>query len=814
MSGSIDASELVAVMGPSGAGKSTFMNVLCGRAFYGEVTGEIRINGKVDRMENHRDLMGFVPQDDIVHEDLTVKENLIYAANLRLPTSTTRKEKLALVEATLKMLQIYHVRHSIVGSVSKRGISGGQRKRVNIGMELVAKPAALFLDEPTSGLDSTSSEVILDSLKRLTRFGMTVITVIHQPRYSIFRRFDRVLLLGKGGRTVYEGPSERAQDYFLNLGFKCPDGENVADFLMDVMSGGVRRLPVHKIKPTPAKTISRRISTSGNDGDLTSAASVRTTSDEISEHEDAPKRFDPGVLFDEWIKHSRNYRKRSKASTVSSTSETPPRHTRNHSGSIAEVGLLSSEILVLERCFIDSLTTRSSTFQSVAEVDMFMHHVSIAVIDNEIREEKALLLSQWIAEHSWKTMEAKDSKRRRKVDSSMTVHNLIIRFLDWLEKQEAAALDRAKVAAPRAKLKHRGMPAFYWQVLVIMMRYGTKKLRATSAIVLDVVLLIFAAGIVGSIIGTKFDLSFILAMNSVMTIIAFGCLCTVSSLSTFSADRVVFWREAGSGMSITAYFVARNIIDLIFVAGLRPAVFASLIYDMTQPNIDRSTYLLIFMSISWANSGLGYMLGAFIPPANVQLASVLATFILGAFFSGVIPKLSDIYRSGGIQYAGLKISYAYYALNSMLTTNINNIPASFQGKAFLDHTGFGSLVDVTTTCNANGVCITDRRVVPDPEARTPYQPFLAPLMSLVIMGAVMRGIALIGLWLVNRGKMNKASGLQLISIKWKSFVNWIRDARENFALARHNDSSVELSNGSSSYQVFLPSKDKFKSVQN
>jgi ABC-type multidrug transport system ATPase subunit len=116
-------------------------------------------------------------------------------------------------------------------------------------MELVADPTVLFLDEPTSGLDSSTSQEVCDSLRKVAEKGLTVVAVIHQPRYEIFRMFHDVLLLGKGGRTVYLGPSEEALPYFENLGFKCPQHTNPADFFMDVISGLVHREGDPAFKP-------------------------------------------------------------------------------------------------------------------------------------------------------------------------------------------------------------------------------------------------------------------------------------------------------------------------------------------------------------------------------------------------------------------------------------------------------------------------------------------------------------------------------------------------------------------------------------
>ena len=141
--------------------------------------------------------------------------------------------------ATLDILGLHSIRHCIIGDETERGISGGQRKRVNIGLEMVADPTVLFLDEPTSGLDSTSSMEVCDALGKIASLGVTVVTVIHQPRYEIFTAFDDVLLLGKGGRTVYLGPSDDALGYFESHGVLCPARVNPADFMMDVIAGNV-----------------------------------------------------------------------------------------------------------------------------------------------------------------------------------------------------------------------------------------------------------------------------------------------------------------------------------------------------------------------------------------------------------------------------------------------------------------------------------------------------------------------------------------------------------------------------------------------
>ena len=241
VTGEIMHGKVTAVMGPSGAGKSTFMTTLAGKAYYGDQTGTVLINGVNESLSKYKRIVGFVPQEDIMMRDMTVKENLQYSGNIRLSSKYNAVEKRRKIRKCIDLLDLREIRHSRIGDENTRGISGGQRKRVNIGLEMVAEPSVLFLDEPTSGLDSTSSLDVCKALRDIADTGITVITVIHQPRYEIFTMFHDVLLLGKGGQTVYLGPSEGAIKYFESIGFFCPARTNPADFFMDVIAGDVKR---------------------------------------------------------------------------------------------------------------------------------------------------------------------------------------------------------------------------------------------------------------------------------------------------------------------------------------------------------------------------------------------------------------------------------------------------------------------------------------------------------------------------------------------------------------------------------------------
>ncbi|TPX55433.1 hypothetical protein PhCBS80983_g05319 [Powellomyces hirtus] len=250
VNGMIHAGHLTAIMGPSGAGKTTFMNVLMGKV--PRTDGTLFINGLESEMSKFKKIIGYVPQEDVMLRELTVRENILHAARVKLPSAWTNKEIEDYTEAVIASLGLSHVAHSIIGDETTRGVSGGQRKRVNIGMELAGVPLTLFLDEPTSGLDSTSALSVCENLKEVARLGLTVVSVIHQPRYEIFRSFDDIVLLVPGGQTAYIGPTEAAQAYFEDMGFQFDPRANAADLLMDILAGsGVN----HRSNMTPADLV-------------------------------------------------------------------------------------------------------------------------------------------------------------------------------------------------------------------------------------------------------------------------------------------------------------------------------------------------------------------------------------------------------------------------------------------------------------------------------------------------------------------------------------------------------------------------------
>lgn len=234
--GAVHPGQLMAIMGASGAGKTTFLDILARKNKRGTATGSFYINGEKVSDDDFRSVIGFVDQDDTMLPTLSVHETIMDSALLRLPKDMSYAAKAQRVEDVERQLGIYHIRDQVIGSEegNGRGISGGEKRRVGIACELVTSPSILFLDEPTSGLDAFNAFNVIECLVNLCKtYNRTVIFTIHQPRSNIVALFDQLILLAKG-RVVYSGPFSSCQSYFDNLGYPCPPGFNIADYLVDL----------------------------------------------------------------------------------------------------------------------------------------------------------------------------------------------------------------------------------------------------------------------------------------------------------------------------------------------------------------------------------------------------------------------------------------------------------------------------------------------------------------------------------------------------------------------------------------------------
>lgn len=226
---------LNAIMGPTGSGKSSLLDILAGRKDPKGLSGLLLVDG-LPPPDDFKRISGYVVQNDIIMGTLSVRESLWFSANLRLPRRLTKEQKAARIDRILNELGLNGCADTKIGTALIRGISGGEKKRTAIGIELITEPTVLFLDEPTTGLDASTANAVMTLLKRLSKRGRTIICSIHQPRFSIYRQFDTMTLLCLG-KMAYHGPRDQILPYFAEQGYHCEEHNNPADFVLDVING-------------------------------------------------------------------------------------------------------------------------------------------------------------------------------------------------------------------------------------------------------------------------------------------------------------------------------------------------------------------------------------------------------------------------------------------------------------------------------------------------------------------------------------------------------------------------------------------------
>lgn len=217
-------------MGSSGAGKTSLLNIVAGRTNSPlEVSGSVKANGIDINKLDFTKLSAFVTQEDVMLPFLTIRETLTYAALLRLPISIEEVKKK--VDNLLFELRLERIADNMIGNVLYKGISGGEKKRVSIALELLSEPQIIILDEPTSGLDSFTAELLVDMLVYFAKKGKTVLATIHQPSTSIFQKFHKLILLSEG-YNIYQGPCSQSRKYLNKIGYRCPKHVNPPDYYM------------------------------------------------------------------------------------------------------------------------------------------------------------------------------------------------------------------------------------------------------------------------------------------------------------------------------------------------------------------------------------------------------------------------------------------------------------------------------------------------------------------------------------------------------------------------------------------------------
>ncbi|CAD7704522.1 unnamed protein product [Ostreobium quekettii] len=630
-----------------------------------------------------------------------------------------RRRKAELVEGALDILYLNHVGNSLVGSMGRMGISGGQRKRVNIGMELVANPSVLFLDEPTSGLDATSSIDVLSGLGAMGDLGMTIITVIHQPRPAIFLSFDQVLLLGTGGKTVYLGPPHTVQEYLEHQGFACPEFENPADFCLDVISGKCCRRNDPCFVPTLLSELWKADGRKWVQGRLRGSSFARARSkSEVLTPEVLGymfKKFDEidadgnGKLSVEEI-HRLFTERMGVECTMDVVEVLVAGLDRDEDGQVNRdelIAAVNEAASARLSCETESPSgdKRAETGAETNPDNPSSDSIKVYKVGDKTEPSGAQLVAGMrsgeagpthrggvppskLSRGSTSPVEAIGGPgdrsppdvavelRRAYPDdrpASVTAR-LRTGVGDLIHKSARSMTEFAYRVALRggeaeqleAFLGSRQSPTPARQFATLVHRSFVQRARTlTTTLTLDTLFSVLGAVVVGTLHGNGWQgwpkVRYI-PKFAAFAMVVLGLLSTVSHLRTFSSRKALFRREALSGLSPTAYFLAWNLVDLSCMV-VMPAAFIAPYYYLTLPTMSFAAYYCIGLAVCMWASGVAYMVSAFLPRQSVLVAGVFVTLIFGAFVTGLDPPISS-FRGTAVEYL-LSVSYNRWAIEAL-----------------------------------------------------------------------------------------------------------------------------------------------------
>ncbi|KAF9919529.1 hypothetical protein FBU30_010915 [Linnemannia zychae] len=654
VSGVLRSGRTCAIMGPSGSGKTTLINLLTSKVPRDE--GKIRVNGLEEDLSYYRKLIGFVPQEDVMMRELTVHDVLLHSAYMRLPSDLTHSQKTEKVLEIVDFLGLNSVMDSVVGDAERRGISGGQRKRVNIGMELVTEPSILFLDEPTSGLDSSTSGDVCKLLKSVARRkGLTVAAIIHSPSPIAFNQFDDLLLLGQNGRVVFHGSRTEAPAYFAAIGFPVPVDSSPSDFYMDVISNNIKSKITKKFKPFYLsrywESYCKRAQTYY--ADPRNGVEYRHP---ISVSHTAPNTLSP--LANPRVSALVSY------SNLNQSAVSIQQSGHSRLESLAMIPLINTSSHALHA------SSSASTLHPPAQAHHKGHsrnksiNLSIQQCSNPSSPRPSMTLTDFTSMYSepappenltfWETVQK--SARIFVIESRMWWKGV---FAETLETIQGLFLRR------RDPVRNTANPfVMFW---LCLNRARLQIYRNQRQFLYDQ-LLHLGCGIFISIAASRFDYlgrqhDLVCAMTpfqlrpncvnptdhltEVGVFIALGvCFAGISvGTTTFGNEKIVYWREKSSGLLTFPYYLAKVIADIprIVLAAIMFSISLVIFFN------ERSNYfyLLFIIILLYAVAfAMGYLISALIPQNRVALVGTGFTLAWAIVFSGDAPDLADVMDPG------------------------------------------------------------------------------------------------------------------------------------------------------------------------
>ena len=572
--------QLMAIMGASGAGKTTLLDILARKNKRGFVDGHFYVNGEKVNNSEYRSVIGFVDQEDTLFPTLTVHETIMTSALLRLPRDMNISAKEQKVYEVEKQLGILPIKDQLIGSEEGhgRGISGGEKRRVGIACELVTSPSILFLDEPTSGLDAYNAFNVIECLVNLAKnYNRTVVFTIHQPRSNIVALFDHLVLLAKG-RAVYSGPYASCQNYFDNIGYACPPGFNIADYLVD--------LTMHA--DTAANTQDENDAgtfDAGSDGVRTVNSSVRAvksvasasnlSADNMSygSYNESIRR--PGTKRGQSLKQKQERQLFTRKKTGGETPSTPKTDDE-----------------------ADSNVTRRNS-QDIIKLQRQQGQVPPQSLDDPHQlpppayETTGLefLLSSYASS-----------------DVASTVRDDIHSAVSGAGSANATSNGRAVHAVTSGSMKSYRRIGYARQFLILSKRTWRNLYRNPMLMLTHYAIAILLAVLSGFLFyGLTDDIKgFQNRLGLFFFILALFGFSTLTSLTVFSSERLLFVRERANGYyAPITYFCAKVLFDIVPLRLIPPVIMGAIIYPMSGltpewPSFFRFLLVLIFFNLAAA----------------------------------------------------------------------------------------------------------------------------------------------------------------------------------------------------------------------
>jgi len=607
LSGSVHPGQIMAIMGASGAGKTTFLDILARKNKRGTTTGDFYVNGEKVSDNDFRSVIGFVDQDDTLLPTLTVHETIMDSAMLRLPRDMSLDSKRQKVEDVERQLGIWHIKDQVIGSEegNGRGISGGEKRRVGIACELVTSPSILFLDEPTSGLDAFNAFNVVECLVDLVKtYNRTVVFTIHQPRSNIVALFDQLVLLAKG-RTVYSGPFQKCQPYFDSLGYPCPPGFNIADYLVD--------LTMHASGSYPSMGAEGDLF-SDQDGNTTRASSAMAVKSVASISNVSMEQGDDGSAGGS-LRPSTNRR------TSVRQQQERQLFTRRKSYEPGTPKTTSSSII--DRDGSSNQWVKMSKRQNGADDSHQLPPDAQPATGTDLD----LLVSSFAES-----------------DVAASLHDDIAHALTEAHGEHGQANGQPNGTAKNGHIRGYRKTGVFGQIAILSMRtfrnlYRNPLLMLTHyavAILLAVLIGYLFYGLTDDLAGFQNRLGFFFFLLAL-----FG-FSTLSSLTVFAPERLLFTRERAKGYYYPiSYYISKVIFDIVPLRLIPPILMGAIVYPMTG--------LLPQAAEFWK-----FML--FIVLFNLAAATVCLTI-------GVIVKNQGVANLVGVLYMLFSLLFGGFLLN-------------------------------------------------------------------------------------------------------------------------------------------------------